>query len=582
MRAVPACIAALLMTAVAFLGIDARAQAPSLRSALLIANAAYPDSDAVLPTPIEDARAFSEALKQRGFSTDIVENLGKEAMQQAIEKFVSRAEPHSLALVFFAGYGIQVGRKNYLIPVDARIWSESDVLRDGISVDSVFADLEKRNVGTRVMVLDASRRNPFERRFRSFSMGLAAMKAAPGMISLHSASPGSVVADTNANRSLFVTELVKQVGLPEISAEQAFAGVSEALAKATRGQQKPVLTSGLDLAFAFDPAAKAPPPSSKPSGDLATKLPAEDPMPDVPAKAEPAKAEPVKAEPPADKPSGGWVDPKPPAGLTKPAKPVVAAEPEADPSEGKSGKTAPTIVATNKADDSPLAAELQAVKDFDAAREAGTKPAYETFLAKHPAGALAAKARAEIARIDAAKLAPVKVVPPKPYSAAEIARKAALDQRIAKDPRDEVAYYERGQFHAQRGDAAPAIADFDEAIRLNPDNAEAFNNRCWMRAVANDLQRALKDCNEALKLHPDYLDALDSRGFVNLKSGSYEAALADYEAALRVNANHSSALYGRGVARRRLGQSAQADKDFVNALQLNPAIDKEFAQFGLR
>ncbi len=567
------CVAILLLV---LAGLTGRGQVPSVqaasaqRAALLIANAAYPDSDGELPTPIADARALGDELKRREFTVEIAENVTKDNMQAAIDRFLRRIEPGSVALVFFSGYGIQVARKNYLIPVDARIWGEQDVLRDGLGVDGLLADIAKRGANTRITILDASRRNPFERRFRSFSTGLAPTATTPGTLTLYSAAAGSVVNETNATRSLFVTELIKQIGILNQSAEQAFRACRDAVSRATRSQQLPALASGLEEPFFFDPSQKG-------SGSQSTR-PADDP------KKQQAAAETKEPDSGKTPPDTVWSDPttskpggkKGSADATKPNKEVAAVDPDAS-----------------------ITAEDLAVRDFDAAARIGTKSAYEDFLSRHPSGSLASRARAEIARIEAAEHEASKEASketqketskepsresaqPKPFSSVELKRKNVLDARIAKDSRDELAYYERGQFFAQRGDAGLAIADFDQSLKLNSNNPEAFNNRCWMRAVANDLERALEDCNQALKLRPNFVDALDSRGFVHLKVGAFRAAVDDYDAALRVESNHSSALYGRGLAYRKLGKGAQAEQDVAAALQLNPSIDKEFAVYGLR
>jgi tetratricopeptide (TPR) repeat protein len=447
----------LLLAVVALLACaPGAATAAAARHALVIANAAYPDSDAVLPTPLASARALGEELKRRGFSVEAAENLGKEAMQATVDRFVAKVEPGSIALVFFSGYGIQVARKNYLVPVDARIWSEADVTRDGIGVEGIMSGLEKRGASARALVLDASRRNPFERRFRSFSMGLAAPGAAPGSISLYAAAVGGVINEpAGATSSAFVTELVKQIGQSDLNAEQVFTATRDALTRDSRNQQNPAFASGLEDPFSFDPNRVKPV-----------------------AKAEPKPLPP--AEPPPEK--------KPVA--EKPPEPVVAAkEPDAAP----------------KAEDA-------AARAFDRADAIGSKASFEEFLRSHPVGPLAERARAEIKRLDVAALpkpepAPVAVAPPvptppagKPYSTAELSRKTALDDRIARNALDEAAFYERGQFHAQRDEYIQAIADFDESIRLNPINPEAYNNRCWMRAMLNETERAMADCNEALRL----------------------------------------------------------------------------------
>src|SRR5215510_16598984 len=104
--------------------------APSLaagdRHALVIGNAKYPDADAPLKEPINDAREVADELKRDGFTVEIGENLTGDQMRRAFERLYGKIKPGSVALLFFSGYGIQSGRQSYMIPVDAQIWTEPD------------------------------------------------------------------------------------------------------------------------------------------------------------------------------------------------------------------------------------------------------------------------------------------------------------------------------------------------------------------------------------------------------------------------------------------------------------------------
>lgn len=564
------------------------------RTALVIANATYPDSDAPLPTPIADARGLGDALKRRGFAVVAAENATREAMQGAIDKFLKGVEPDGIALVFFSGYGIQAGRKNYLIPLDARIWSETDVGRDGLSVDALLDDLAKRRAGIRVAVLDASRRNPFERRFRSFSQGLAPATTQPGTLTLYATAVGAVVNESSGPKSAFVTELIQQIGTDQ-TADQAFAATRDALAKRGRAGQEPALSVNLDETFSFDP--------DRPRVAVSKVASADDPV----ARAKEARDKDARES-----------DARAQASRDREARDRQTRDAEARDREARDRETRDRETRDRDKNTRDRAAE-QATRDFEAARAKGTRAAYQDFLDRYPSGPSADRARAEIARIDTDerqatadyddadakgtaasyrdfldrhasgplatkaraaldRLASVD----KRKADQERQRLAELDGRITRNPRDDEAFYERGQFHAQRGEASAAIADFDTAIRLNPASPEAFNNRCWMRAMADDLKMALTDCNQALKLRPGFLDAFDSRGLVHLKAGSLRAAISDYGEALKLDPRHSSALYGRGLARKRLGDDSQAGRDLASALELNPQIDKEFASYGLR
>ena len=158
----------LLVLLTCFAGIfPASAQQGDTRVALLIGNAAYPDAEAPLRDPVNNVRALGEELRQRGFDVDISENLTKEAMRAAIDRFYGKIKSGSTALLFFSGYGIQSDRQTYVIPVNAQIWTEADVRRDGYSLDMLLAEMNKRGAAVKIAILDASRRNPFERRFRA-------------------------------------------------------------------------------------------------------------------------------------------------------------------------------------------------------------------------------------------------------------------------------------------------------------------------------------------------------------------------------------------------------------------------------
>ncbi len=151
------------------------------RFALVIGNAKYPDAEAPLKEPINDARDVADELKRDGFNVEVGENLSGDAMRRAFDKLYGRIKPGSVALIFFSGFGIQSGRQSYMIPVDAQIWTEPDVRRDGLSLETVLGEINGRGAGVKIALIDASRRNPFERRFRSFSAGLAPVTVRAGV-----------------------------------------------------------------------------------------------------------------------------------------------------------------------------------------------------------------------------------------------------------------------------------------------------------------------------------------------------------------------------------------------------------------
>ena len=128
----PRLILALLVILLAPMGAHpAAAQQNDTRLALVIGNASYPDAEAPLRDPVNNVRALAAELRRSGFEVDVGENLTKEAMREAFDRFYGKIKPGSTALLFFSGYGIQSDRQTYLIPVNAQIWNEADVRRDG-------------------------------------------------------------------------------------------------------------------------------------------------------------------------------------------------------------------------------------------------------------------------------------------------------------------------------------------------------------------------------------------------------------------------------------------------------------------
>jgi uncharacterized caspase-like protein len=221
---------------------DAAKAAPRL--ALVIGNGHYPDANAPLTQSINDARSLTHTLRRDGFDVDVVEDASKDDMDRAVERLKSKIRPESVVMLFFGGYGVQVGRESYMIPVDAAIWRESDVRRDGLSIESVLAAMKERGARAKVVVIDASRRNPYERRFRAFSHGLAPINAPDNALILSSATPGKVVDDSKGQNSVLVAELLNNLQT-QASVQTAFGKTRLAISRASEGEQVPSVSSSL-------------------------------------------------------------------------------------------------------------------------------------------------------------------------------------------------------------------------------------------------------------------------------------------------------------------------------------------------
>ena len=216
----------------------------SSRLALVIGNGHYPDASAPLTQSINDARALSSSLRKNGFDVDMVEDATKDDMVRAVNRLKSRIKRDTVVMLFFGGYGVQAGRESYMLPVDAVIWKESDVRRQGVSIDGVLDMMKEQGAKAKLIVVDASRRNPYERRFRSYSHGLAPISATDNALILSSASPGKVVDDGKGEHSVLVSEFLNNLSAKG-SAESVFNKTRVAISRASEGDQVPTVSSSL-------------------------------------------------------------------------------------------------------------------------------------------------------------------------------------------------------------------------------------------------------------------------------------------------------------------------------------------------
>jgi tetratricopeptide (TPR) repeat protein len=221
------------------------------RVALVIGNAKYPDSDTPPKEAVNDARDVADELRHDKFDVELGVDLSGDATRKALDRFYAKIQQGSVALIFFDGFGIQSSRQTYMIPVDAQIWTEPDVVRDGFNLETILGEMNNRGASVKIAVLDASRRNPFERRFRRYSAGLAPAVTPGNSLALYSTALGSVVGDSTNTHSLFVTELLREIRVPDISGEQSLRNTQAGVVRASKGEQVPWLSSSLTTDFSF-------------------------------------------------------------------------------------------------------------------------------------------------------------------------------------------------------------------------------------------------------------------------------------------------------------------------------------------
>jgi tetratricopeptide (TPR) repeat protein len=228
------------------------------RIALLVGNSTYQGVDPPLSQPTKDIRALAEELKHMGFETEIAENATKAGLQRAIDNFVKKVKPGSIALFYFGGYGIQVDRQTFLLPTDTQIWTEADTRRDGTNLETILDELSRQSAAVKLAIIDAARRNPYERRFRTAPAGLAPVSIAKNSLVIYSVGLGQTSNEPSGEQSLFVTELVKELRSPGISADEAFARTRIDVSRASDADQVPWVASSLVEGFYFVPSGGQP------------------------------------------------------------------------------------------------------------------------------------------------------------------------------------------------------------------------------------------------------------------------------------------------------------------------------------
>ena len=333
-----ALVAALLLG-----GAPALAAATELKVALVIGNAAYPA--APLRNPVNDATAIAARLRAMGFEVVLRTNVTQREMTRAVSQFGQALKPGSVALFYYAGHGMQVRGRNFLIPVDADIQSEASARSESVDLDLVLEQLGPSRLS--MVILDACRNNPFEGKFRTArGSGLAQVDAPKGTLLAYATAPGKVASDGDGANGLYTAELLKAMEIPGAKVEEVFKAVRVNVIKATAGEQIPWESSSLTGDYYFRPAAakadagKAAGETQARQAELQAKLEAERQAREKEGQALKAEMEKLREEVrrlsvasaavasvPESKPPAGAAAPADPKQRAEAAKPVQTAKP---------------------------------------------------------------------------------------------------------------------------------------------------------------------------------------------------------------------------------------------------------------
>ena len=247
------------------------------RVALVIGNSAYKNA-APLSNPVNDAAIVEATLKNAGF--DVVQtrrDLQAIEMRRTLRDFADQARDADVAVIYYAGHGMEIEGTNYLIPVDATLERDTDVYDEAFSLDRVMLAIEPARQ-LRLVILDACRNNPFSEKMkrtvgsRSISRGLARIEpATANTLVAFAAKAGSTASDGNSKNSPYAAALVKYIGTPGLDLRRVFGFVRDDVMKATGNRQEPYVygTLGGDDVPLVPAKETAKGPTREPAGEPA-------------------------------------------------------------------------------------------------------------------------------------------------------------------------------------------------------------------------------------------------------------------------------------------------------------------------
>jgi hypothetical protein len=250
-----------IAVALALLTVAATAQAPlDVRVALVIGNSTYA-GNAALTNPGNDAQAMASALKQLGFTVVELRNGGKSEMTQAVVKVsdVLRGK-QGVGMLYYAGHGLQLDWRNYMVPVDAKLSSAADVLSQAVDVNTVLEAFKSAGNRMNILVLDACRDNPFAA--TASGKGLAQVDAPPGTFLAYATAPGNVAQDGDvksgdkAGNGLYTQYLLEELKRPATRIEDVFKRVRLNVRQQSQGRQIPWESTSLEDDFYFNAGLK--------------------------------------------------------------------------------------------------------------------------------------------------------------------------------------------------------------------------------------------------------------------------------------------------------------------------------------
>ncbi len=243
----PASLLRATLAAAILLSAAAQAQAPGdIRIALVIGNSAYTGAPALV-NPANDAKAMGDALRGLGFTVVEVRDADKAQMARAIAQVRDSLKgKQGVGMLYYAGHGLQVDARNYMVPVDAKMAKGADVPAQTVDVSSVIDAFKAAGNRMNILVLDACRDNPFGG--ITTGKGLAPLDAPSGTFLAYATAPGNVAedGDVKTGNGLYTQFLLQELKKPQASIENVFKRVRFAVRKASNGRQIPWESTSLE------------------------------------------------------------------------------------------------------------------------------------------------------------------------------------------------------------------------------------------------------------------------------------------------------------------------------------------------
>jgi len=244
-----------LQLAVAWATAQTVPHGPGSRIALVVGNASYPQ--APLLNPVNDADAVSALLKRAGFSVDKRVNATQKDLREAAARFgeAIRDPKVKFALFYYAGHGVQLDWRNYLIPVNLMVRTAEDVRSQAVDISDLLRAMQPNQEKKYLVILDACRDNPFGATYQPAAKGLTLFAAPSGSLLAYSTAPGMVALDGQGTNGLYTSHLVQELGVAGANIEDAFKRVRLNVRLASKGQQVPwEITSWVEGEYLFPTA----------------------------------------------------------------------------------------------------------------------------------------------------------------------------------------------------------------------------------------------------------------------------------------------------------------------------------------